>query len=101
MATARIIGVIFIALTCQGATVVRVPFVGCKSGGQVGPEPAPHGAGKTVRIDAGTAQKLAYYQAGNPPGVLAPRGWYCFGLYGSGGSTLLVSPEPIEDKLFS
>ena len=67
----------------------------------MGPEPAPHGAGKTVRIDAGPAQKLAYYQAGNPPDVLAPRDWYCFGLYGSGGSTLLFSPEPIEDKLFS
>ncbi|WP_293377965.1 hypothetical protein [Phenylobacterium sp.] len=27
-------------------------------------------------------------------GVLAPRGWNCFGLYGSNGSSLYVTPEP-------
>jgi len=41
------------------------------------------------------AQKLAYYQAFGS-GVLAPRGWYCFGIYGSGGSTLFVSSRPIN-----
>jgi len=91
---------ILIAVLCQGAPLVRVPFVGCKSDGQVGPLPAPKGTEKVVRIDAGTAQRLAYYRAGL--GVLAPRGWYCFEIYGSGGSTLFVSPQPIKgDELFS
>jgi hypothetical protein len=27
---------------------------------------------------------------------MAPRGWYCFGAVGSGGSSLLVSPQPID-----
>jgi hypothetical protein len=47
-------------------------------------------------MDARTAKRLAYYQAENPPGVLAPRGWYCFGLYGSSGSDLYVTPQPIK-----
>jgi hypothetical protein len=36
---------------------------------------------------------LAYY-ASTDLGVLAPRGWHCFGLYGSDGSVLIVTPEP-------
>jgi len=93
---------ILIAFVVQGAPIVRVPFVGCKSDGQTGPLPAPHGASKAVQLDAGTAQKVAYYSAEYPDGVLAPRGWYCFGRYGSGGSTLYVTPQPIKrDDLFS
>jgi hypothetical protein len=36
---------------------------------------------------------LAYYASADL-GVLAPRGWHCFGLYGSNGSILIVTPEP-------
>jgi hypothetical protein len=36
--------------------------------------------------------RLAYY-ASTHLGVLAPRGWRCFVLYGSSGSVLLVTPE--------
>jgi hypothetical protein len=80
---------------------VRVPFVGCPSDGQAGPVEAPKGAEQTVRIEAGAAQKLAYYTDNGPP-VLAPRGWYCFGTYGSSGGTLYVSPNPIQrDDIFS
>ncbi len=73
---------------------VRVPFVGCASDGQVGPLDAPQGSNKIVRIDPRAAGQLAYYQAEHSPGVLAPRGWQCFGTYGSAGATLYVSPEP-------
>jgi len=31
-------------------------------------------------------------------GVLAPRGWECFGTYGSSGETLYVTPEPMDSK---
>ncbi len=75
---------------------VSVPFVGCKSDGQIGPMDAPKGTNKSVPITAKAAQALAYYATGPGAGVLAPRGWYCFGTYGSSGSALLVSPQPID-----
>jgi hypothetical protein len=73
---------------------VHVPFVGCESGGQVGFD-APKGATPKLRLTSDQAPRLAFYKAKNGPGVLAPRGWYCFGEAGSGGSALFVSPEPI------
>lgn len=83
------------------ASVARVLFVGCKADGQVGPLPAPTEV-NVVRIDASVAPRLAYYKPESGPGVLAPLGWYCFGTYGSGGSSLLVAPKPInEDTQFS
>lgn len=71
----------------------RVPFVGCTSDGQVGPLEAPKGTEKVVQVAAQAAHNLAYYKAERSPGVLAPRGWYCFSVYGSNGGQLLVSPE--------
>jgi hypothetical protein len=55
-----------------------------------------------VAISPGAAARLAYYQAENGFGILAPRGWHCFSTYGSSGSTLYVTPEAIDArKLFS
>ena len=52
-------------------------------------------------ISLEAAQHLAYYKSAQTSGVLAPRGWYCFGFYGSGGDTLFVSPRPIDTaKIF-
>jgi len=80
----------------------RVPFVGCGSDGQVGPVKAPTGKSKVVPITADLANRLAYYKAEMGIGVLAPRGWHCFCTYGSNGSNLYVSPQPIDSKeLFS
>ena len=42
------------------------------------------------------AEKLAYYKSEKGPGALAPRGWYCFGVYGSGGDTLHITPRSID-----
>lgn len=72
---------------------VRVPYVGCASDGQVGPLEAPSGIDKVVQVNAQAGQELAYYKAERSPGVLAPRGWYCFGVYGSNGGQLFVSPD--------
>lgn len=81
---------------------VPVPFVGCKSDGQVGPLKAPVGKSMVVSISTEAAEKLAYYKAEDGFGVLAPRGWYCFGTYGSNGETLYVSPGPIRgDEVLS
>jgi hypothetical protein len=79
---------------------VSVPFIGCKSDGQVGPLEVPKGTNKLVSIPAEAAQKLAYYEAEQGSGVLAPRGWHCFETYGSNGSSLYISPDPIDSKLF-
>lgn len=76
--------------------VVRVPFVGCESDGQVGPVKAPTGELKEVEIPADAAQRLAFYRSKYGLGTLAPRGWHCFGTYGSHGLTLYISPEPIK-----
>ena len=52
-----------------------------------------------MAISAAAAQRLAYYKAQYGPGVLAPRGWHCFSTYGSNGSSLFVSPDPIDSKM--
>jgi hypothetical protein len=76
----------------------QVPFIGCASDGQAGPQAVPTGPSKAVAISAAAAQRLAYYKAQYGPGVLAPRGWHCFSTYGSDGSNLFVSPDAIDSK---
>jgi hypothetical protein len=78
------------------AQTSRVPFVGCESVGQAEAVEAPQGNNKAVQVRASVAQKLAYYKASVAPGVLAPRGWHCIGVYGSSGSDLLVAPQPLK-----
>jgi Double zinc ribbon len=80
----------------QEHPAARVPFVGCSSDGQVGPVAAPTDTVKVVQIDGRAARRLAYYKAESSSGVLAPRGWYCFGLYGSAGDSLYVAPQPVK-----
>lgn len=75
---------------------VPVPFVGCAADGQMGPAGAPaHGRGPL--LPASVAKRLAYYELPQL-GVLAPRGWHCFGRYGSSGAYLLITPDPIGSK---
>ncbi|MGB8028414.1 MAG: hypothetical protein WCF30_02010 [Terracidiphilus sp.] len=83
------------------STGVTVPFVGCASDGMAGPQPAPSGQSLPVAIPAAMAQRLAYYKAEYGPGALAPRGWNCFSSYGSDGSNLFVSPDPINTGALS
>jgi hypothetical protein len=83
----------------------NVPTVACPQDGQVEPLDPPL-LPKSVRVlvPEGTATSLAYYSAyeGVKAGVLAPRGWDCFGTYGSAGTTLYVVPRrvggPILDR---
>lgn len=77
-----------------------VPFVGCKSDGQVGPIDAPKGKDVVLPIPAEAAARLAYYKADHF-GVLGPRAWNCFRLYGSSGNVLFVSPGPINFAMTS
>jgi hypothetical protein len=85
-----------VSLAQEPQPSASVPFVGCESDGQAGPVKAPAGKSPAMLITQETAQRLAYYKADATLGVLAPRGWYCFGTYGSSGTTLFVSPDPID-----
>ncbi len=79
-----------------------IPFVGCESDGQLGPEPGPNSANTAFPVDSNAASALAYYMSAQGLAVLAPRGWYCFGTYGSNGESLFVSPQPVNSaKLLS
>lgn len=78
------------------AVTATIPFVGCKSDGQVGPLHAPTGLAPAMTIPPAVAGRLAYYKAKDGFGVLAPRGWHCFSTYGSNGSNLFVSPGVIN-----
>jgi hypothetical protein len=83
----------------QGSETAAVPFVGCAGDGQAGAIEAP-AAGGTPRLERAAAEQLAYYVS-EDLGVLAPRGWHCFELYGSDGAILIVTPERHDaDDLF-
>jgi len=84
------------ALLAEQTSTVSVPFVGCESDGQTGAVAPLKGSSRSVRVDTKGGQDLAYYKSAMLEfGVLAPRGWYCFGTFGSGGEALFVSPQPL------
>ena len=70
------------------AASLAPPFVGCPADGMSGPTPPP--ASPLIPI-AHTDQLALYAAAGM--NVLAPRGWHCIEMYGSGGAMLLVTPH--------
>lgn len=85
---------------CDG--LCRSPFCGLQIGRPGGPQDAPIGKPKTIAVSQQLAQRLAYYKASDGQGVLGPRGWYCFGTYGSSGSNLYITPMPLKSTdLFS
>ena len=77
------------------SALVNVPLIGCANDGQTGPQSPPSAPTKTVQLSPDLTPKLAYYIAASGPGVLAPRGWYCAGMYSSNGGSLVVSPQPV------
>ncbi len=92
LAVAALVAVTSHALAQSAEKDIAIPLIGCASDGQMGPVAAPASGGKTPRIPQDFAGSLAYYTSA-ALGVIAPRGWNCFGLYGSGGAVLLVTPE--------
>ena len=85
----------------QTSNLTSAPFVGCPADGQMGPIAAPARIERVPNVAANAAGRVAYYAAERGPGVLAPRGWSCFELYGSNGETLLVMPKlPPTDDFF-
>jgi hypothetical protein len=84
------------AAAASASALVSVPLIGCANDGQGGPQSPPSAPTKTVQLNPDLAPKLAYYVAASGPGVLAPRGWSCAGVYGSNGASLVVSPQPVS-----
>lgn len=74
---------------------VSLPFVGCPSFGQVDVLEAPTGTSKPVPTDEQVGRALAYYKSADGITVIAPRGWYCQGVSGSGGAALFLGPKPV------
>lgn len=85
---------LFTVWTCA-ANAVTVPFVGCPADGQTDAIPAPKGKSVTIALDAQAASHLAFYASQDFGGILAPRGWHCATLYGSGGWFVIVAQQPI------
>jgi Caspase domain len=80
-----------------------VPFVGCDSDGQVGPQKPPTIEGLLVQVDLPreASGNLEYYGSKiMQGGVLAPKSWYCYVTSGSNGDSLFVFPEPISPSDF-
>ncbi len=71
----------------------QVSVVGCRADGQMGPTDPPKHIEGVPPVPPSAASELAFY-ASAQLGVLAPRGWHCFGLYGSSGVQIIVTPEP-------
>lgn len=76
-----------------------VPFTGCRSDGQTGPHEAPGASSVQTQLDRTAAGRLTLYKAEYGAAVLAPRGWFCFGTYGSAGATLYVTTEPLTSAV--
>src|SRR5690348_15849755 len=77
---------------------VSIPVVGCRSDGPSDLREAPKGTNTSVPITLKAAQMLASYRSPEGHSVLVPRGWYCLGLYSSGGDSLYVAPQPIDES---
>ncbi|ASG21650.1 hypothetical protein [Nitrospirillum viridazoti] len=89
------------AFTLKPAVAAGIPFVGCPADGQMGPQAAPRkGTVPSLppALAAKAAGRLAYYAASAEAGSIgsfAPKGWHCLALYGSNGSQLLVTANPL------
>jgi hypothetical protein len=73
-----------------------VDFVGCPSGGQAGYVAPPEGEPRRVTLTEVSAGEIAYYKGSMAPGAFGPHGWHCHAWYGSGGATLLITPEELD-----
>jgi len=79
------------------AWATTVPFVGCPSDGQTGPEDAPANGAMVVDISPALAPRLAAYGTGPDFFVLAPRAWHCLVVSGSNGASLYIAPAVLTD----
>jgi len=80
--------------------VDAVRFVGCPADGQQGYIAPPQGQPKVVGRHEVPLEAISYYKGDYAPGLFAPSGWHCRVWYGSSGSSLLVTPRPIDTTHF-
>jgi uncharacterized protein YecT (DUF1311 family) len=80
----------------------QVPTLGCPQDGMADPVEAPTlPTSARVIVPSGFESSLTLYSASEDlaSGVLGPRGWDCFGIYGSAGSTLYITPHRLADAI--
>jgi hypothetical protein len=97
--------VLLLACTTVGSaelpgTAARVPVVGCLTNDQAGPARLATHQTMAYPGDQRLAEQISYYSAVHSPGVFAPKGWFCRGWYGSNGSTLIVTPQPMAPPYY-
>jgi hypothetical protein len=92
-----ILSLAILAACALPAAAASVPVVGCPTDGQLGPQAAPKNGTRHLTLDARAASALAFYRNAET-GVLGPRGWHCLVLAGSNGTTIYVTPEPLDAK---
>src|SRR5262249_21737847 len=63
---------------------------------QAGYVEPPHEEPRSISLTDVPAKEIAYYKGAMAPGAFAPRGWHCHVWYGSGGGTLLITPEILD-----
>lgn len=90
---------LLLATPALAEELVAVPFVGCKTEGQ-GEGAVPASADQLPRLPAVQAARLAYYGLVSGNGVLAPRGWDCWGFTADTGGSTIVLPQPLDPKKF-
>jgi hypothetical protein len=81
-------------------TSKKAPFASCASDGQQGLKAPLDQPQDAIIPDVPTSSGLVLYQAWGTPAVLGPRGWYCAGLEGSNGGTLILAPERYQPSDF-
>jgi hypothetical protein len=82
------------------AQTAEVALVDCKSDRQLGAQDAPSQTRNKPYVLPHLVSRLAWY-FGEELGVLAPREWHCFGLYGSDASILFITPEDQSERIFN
>ena len=97
------VAVLYTACSAEG---LHAPaFIGCASEGMSGPVAAPTPANAGIpmpMLPAPVARTLSYYVSAGELAVLAPSGWHCIQIYGSGGADLFVTPVPhTPDELYA
>lgn len=94
------VGCLLLSAPAVAEDLVAVPFVGCKTEGQGDGAVPAASVDDTPRLPATQAARLAYYGLLSGNGVLAPRGWHCWGFTADTGGSTIVLPTPLDPKKF-
>jgi hypothetical protein len=84
----------------QTLETTAIPTVACPTNGQTVPAKPHPDRLMHAPLDQPASAPIAYYSAAEPPGVYAPKGWYCLAWSGSNGNIVLVTPQRVAPPYF-